>query len=242
MGSIGAQQLYRQREGARGIRRCCRNRVRPFWCSRTTRRSRTGDRDSVLAARHRTHSQRPDAARAGAAQAFDPSGTYAAEDLSAAGSRTRAVGRRPCGAGGGVANTRHRADGLPLRPGGRDRGPPIRRCSKLARLVEPSLGWGQLDDAARACSSGSSRGRSISPRPAGPGSCRIDAHSAAGSPAWCAAAPAYVHGDQGGGTPVKNCTTTWGLRQHQCQQHVEPDAHRPWGGDRRQAGPTSGDR
>ena len=96
-------------------------------------------------------------------------------------------------------------------------------------LVEPSLGWRQLDDAdTRARSSAGSPSASSQPcERLGLGPSRIDAHSAAVA-AVQAAAPATCTATSAAGTPVKNCTVpTQALRAHQGDQHAEPHQHRP---------------
>ena len=73
-------------------------------------------------------------------------------------------------------------------------------------MVEPSLGWRQLDETTRDCSNASSRSAWSQPS-SGWASVRsrIDAHSAAVA-AVHAAAPATWTATSAAGTPVKNCT------------------------------------
>ena len=98
-------------------------------------------------------------------------------------------------------------------------------------LVEPSLGWRQLDDDhAGPGSSASSRSASNQPW-SGSGSVRsrIDAHSAAVA-AVQAAAPAHVDRHQRGGhagEELHGADETLGA--HQRQQHAQPQHDRPRG-------------
>ena len=95
-------------------------------------------------------------------------------------------------------------------------------------MVEPSLGWRQLDEQHPRTAAAPVRARGgVSPRAAGPRSALASTPIARRCAAVHAAAPATCTATSAAGTPVKNCTIpTHALCAHQRDQHDEPFAHR----------------